>query len=231
MLWSSDSMVVSNLEPLPDGRGVLFRLCPPSCVSGDVYAFDFRTGAAHRVVENAVLGLHLASGDHPAAVDAVARRLGIDSVLGGATPQDKFAFVERLQREGRVVMMIGDGLNDAPVLARADVSVAIAGGADAAQAQADIVLLGGAGVLRLSAVEEALSVARRAMRVIRQNLAWAVAYNGIALPLATLGWIGPWEAAIGMTASSFIVVINAMRPLAPRGGTQRGERATVLAAG
>jgi len=177
------------------------------------------------------LRVHLASGDHPAAVDAVARRLGIASVLGGATPQDKFAFVQRLQYEGRVVVMIGDGLNDAPVLARADVSVAIAGGADAAQAQADIVLLGGQGVLRLSAVAEALSIARRAMRVIRENFAWAVAYNGIALPLAALGWIGPWEAAIGMAASSFIVVVNAMRPLAARGSAQRGETAPALAAG
>lgn len=177
------------------------------------------------------LRVHLASGDHPAAVDAVARRLGIDSVLGGATPQDKFDFVAGLQHDGRVVAMIGDGLNDAPVLARADVSVAVSGGADAAQAQADIVLLGGATSLRLSAVGEALSVARRAMRLIRQNFAWAVAYNALALPLAAIGWIGPWEAAIGMTASSFIVVINAMRPLAPRGSAQRGETAPALATG
>jgi Cu2+-exporting ATPase len=177
------------------------------------------------------LRVHLASGDHPAAVDAVARHLGIGSALGGATPQDKFAYVEGLQREGRVVLMVGDGLNDAPVLARADVSVAMGSGADAAQAQADLVLLGGATSLRLSVVGEALSVAQRAMRLIRQNFAWAVAYNAVALPLAAIGWIGPWEAAIGMTASSFIVVINAMRPLAPRRGAQRGATEPALAAG
>ena len=175
------------------------------------------------------LRVHLASGDHPAAVDAVARRLGIASVLGGATPQDKFEFVARLQREGRVVAMIGDGLNDAPVLARADISVAVGGGADAAQAQADIVLLGGAGSVRLSVLGDALSVARRAMRLIRQNFAWAVAYNAVALPLAAIGWIGPWEAALGMTASSFIVVINAMRPLAPHGDARRRETRAALA--
>jgi len=175
------------------------------------------------------LRVHLASGDHPAAVDAVARRLGIASVLGGATPQDKFDFVARLQREGRVVAMIGDGLNDAPVLARADVSIAVSGGADAAQAQADIVLLGGANSVRLSVVDDALSVARRAMRLIRQNFAWAVAYNAVALPLAAIGWIGPWEAALGMTASSFIVVINAMRPLAPLGDARRRETRAALA--
>lgn len=177
------------------------------------------------------LCVHLASGDHPAVVDAIARRLGIASVLGGATPQDKTAFVERLQGAGRVVVMIGDGLNDAPVLARAHVSVAMGSGADAAQAQADLVLLGAEATLRLTAIGEALAVARRAMRVIRQNFAWALAYNAIALPLAAIGWIGPWEAAIGMTASSFIVVINAMRPLAARTRAPRHESAPLLATG
>jgi Cu2+-exporting ATPase len=154
--------------------------------------------------------LHLVSGDDPALVEALARRLGIESFTGGATPQDKFAFAERLQREGRVVAMIGDGLNDAPVLARADVSIAMGGGADAAKLQADLVLLGA----RLGAVAEAFGVARAAMRVVRQNFGWALAYNAVALPLAALGLIGPWEAALGMSASSFIVVLNAMRPLA-----------------
>jgi len=190
-----------------------------------------RPEAQDFVAELAARGLrvHLASGDHQDTAAAVAQRLGIGSVLGGASPQDKFALVERLQRDGRVVVMIGDGLNDAPVLARADVSVAIGGGADAAQAQADIVLLGGANSPSLSAVGEALSVARRAMRLIRQNFAWAVAYNALALPLAALGWIGPWEAAIGMTASSFIVVINAMRPLAPQNAARRSETLPALA--
>ena len=151
------------------------------------------------------------SGDDPALVEALARRLGIESFAGGVTPQGKFAFAERLQREGRVVAMIGDGLNDAPVLARADVSIAMGGGADAAKLQADLVLLGE----RLGAIAEAFGVARAAMRVVRQNFGWALAYNAVALPLAALGWIGPWEAALGMSASSFIVVLNAMRPLAP----------------
>ena len=128
------------------------------------------------------LALHLVSGDDPALVEALARRLGIESFAGGATPQDKFAFAERLQREGRVVAMIGDGLNDAPVLARADVSIAMGGGADAAKLQADLVLLGA----RLGAVAEAFGVARAAMRVVRQNFGWALAYNAVALPLAAL---------------------------------------------
>ena len=159
------------------------------------------------------LRVHLVSGDHPAVVEALARHLGIASFAGGATPQDKYAFAERLQREGRVVAMIGDGLNDTPVLARADVSIAMAGGADAAQAQADLVLLGEQSRARLGGIVEAFAVARAAMRRVRQNFAWAVAYNLAALPLAAVGWIGPWEAAVGMAASSFVVVLNAMRPL------------------
>jgi Cu2+-exporting ATPase len=172
------------------------------------------------------LRVHLCSGDDPAVVEAVARRLGIESFAGAATPQDKFAFVAGLQREGRVVLMIGDGLNDAPVLARADVSVAIVGGADAAQAQADLVLLGS----RLRPVVDALAIGRAAMRLVRQNFVWALVYNAAALPLAAVGWIGPWEAAVGMAASSAVVVMNALRPLVPGQQRQAGATAPALAA-
>ena len=178
---------------------------------------ELRADAAELVamLKARALRLHLVSGDEPRVVAELAQRLGIESFAGGAAPQDKYAFVERLQSEGRVVAMIGDGLNDAPVLARADVSIAMAGGADAAQAQADLVLLGERNGARLGAIGEAFAVARAAMRTVRQNFAWALAYNVVALPLAAVGWIGPWEAAIGMAGSSFIVVLNAMRPLAP----------------
>jgi Cu2+-exporting ATPase len=158
-------------------------------------------------LRGAGLRLHLVSGDHPAAVARCAERLGIELHTGGATPQDKFAYVEGLQREGRIVAMVGDGLNDAPVLARADVSFAMGGGADAAQHQADFVLTGNS----LGEIAKTVALARRAMRIVRQNFGWALGYNALALPLAAAGWIGPWEAAIGMTASSFIVVLNALR--------------------
>ncbi len=170
-----------------------------------------RAGAVELVAALRARGLrvHLLSGDEPRVVQALARRLDIECATGAATPQDKCAYLERLQTEGRVTAMIGDGLNDAPVLARADVSFAMGGGADAAQSQSDFVLPGD----RLQAVTASFSVGRAAMRVVRQNFAWALAYNVLALPLAAMGWIGPWEAAIGMSASSFIVVLNAMRPL------------------
>jgi Cu2+-exporting ATPase len=155
------------------------------------------------------IAVHVASGDGAAAVEAVAGRLGIGEFAGGMTPQDKLDYVERLQRAGRVVVMVGDGLNDAPVLARADASVALAGGADAAQLRADVIVLGNS----LVPILETFNLARRAMRLVRQNLGWALAYNAAALPLAAAGWIGPWEAALGMGASSLAVLLNALRPL------------------
>jgi Cu2+-exporting ATPase len=154
--------------------------------------------------------VHLASGDRDEAVAGVARELGIARWQGGMSPQAKHDYVAALQEDGRVVAMVGDGLNDAPVLARADVSFALAGGADAAQLRADIVLTGE----RLDAIPGTLAVARRAIRLVRHGLAWALAYNGLVLPAAALGAIGPWQAALGMGASSILVMLNASRPLA-----------------
>lgn len=168
-------------------------------------------GAVVASLRGAGLRVHLLSGDHPAAVGSLAGRLGIADWTGGASPQDKYAYVEALQRAGSTVVMVGDGLNDAPVLARADASIAMGSGADAAQAQADCVLLAPDGEARLAAAAECFGLARRAMRIVKQNFGWALAYNAVALPLAAMGWIGPWEAAVGMAASSFIVVLNAMR--------------------
>ncbi len=161
------------------------------------------------------LALWLLSGDRRAAALALARQLGIPEghVLAERTPQGKLAELRALQtrNQGRVAM-VGDGVNDAPVLAAADVSIAMGGGAQLALASADLVLLRS----RLDGVTEAFATAIRARRIIVQNLAWALGYNLVALPLAAAGWILPWMAALGMSASSLIVVGNALRLTRPR---------------
>jgi Cu2+-exporting ATPase len=147
----------------------------------------------------------------PRRVDAIARRLGIEEAHAAMTPESKLQVVAGAQAAGHVVVMVGDGLNDAPVLARADVSFAFAHGAAVTQSGADAVLLGGG----LAAVAEARSLALRTARIIRQNLAWAVIYNLVCIPLALVGWLPPWAAGLGMASSSLFVVLNATRLLRP----------------
>ena len=153
------------------------------------------------------------SGDRRASVEHLARELGIEIAHGDATPQDKLEFVRALQAQGATVAMIGDGVNDAPVLAQAQVSAALAGGAQLAQVSADMVLMSE----RLDTLLAAVRVARKTRRVIRQNLAWAVVYNAVALPLAVSGYVTPLVAAAGMSLSSLAVVGNALRLLGGSG--------------
>lgn len=149
----------------------------------------------------------LLSGDRPLAVQAVAELVGIGLAQGGLEPAAKMAVIEQLQETGAVVAMVGDGINDAPVLARSQVSVAMGSGTQLAQASADMVLLSE----RLAPLVEGIRLARRTLAIIRQNLAWALGYNAVALPLAAMGWVQPWMAAIGMSLSSLLVVLNALR--------------------
>jgi len=153
------------------------------------------------------LHLHLLSGDAEGAVRTTAQQLGIDDWHAGALPEDKLAYVKALQQAGRIVAMVGDGINDAPVLAGAQVSIAMGEGADVAQAAADMVMLGS----RLATLSEGVALARKTQRIIRQNLGWALGYNLIAIPAAALGFVTPWIAGIGMSASSLLVVLNALR--------------------
>lgn len=153
------------------------------------------------------LTLHLLSGDRETAVAETARALGIGYYRSQAMPEDKLEYVKALQKEGKKVLMIGDGINDAPVLAQADTSAAVAGGTDIARDGADIVLLNE----DLNTVPHMLVQAGRTRQIIRQNLSWAGAYNIIAVPLAVLGYVQPWIAALGMSFSSLVVLGNAMR--------------------
>ncbi len=153
------------------------------------------------------VGLCVLSGDAPERVQAVARRLGIDEARGGASPEDKLAFMRAAQARGRTVLMVGDGVNDGPVLARADVSMALAHGSALAQQRADFIILGS----RLGEVAAARRLAVRTLRVVRQNLAWSVVYNLTCVPLALVGWLPPWAAGAGMALSSLAVVANALR--------------------
>ena len=168
----------------------------------------------------------LLSGDRAPVVDRVGRELGIDARISGANPEQKARRVEDLAAGGAVVAMIGDGINDAPVLARAQISIALASGAALAQSQADLVVANPS----LLAIVEAIELSRRTRRVIRQNIAWAIAYNALALPLALGGYLTPWLASLGMSLSSILVVANALRLLRTRtgGGVPRRSRTSVV---
>jgi len=168
-----------------------------------------RPGALAAVAALRRLGLRLEvlSGDQDAAVQRLARRAGIPQALGRQTPQDKLAHVTRLQQAGRRVAMVGDGMNDGPVLARADLSIALGDAVPLAQARSDFIIQGG----QLEGVAAVLRQARRAQAVLRQNLSWAAAYNVISVPLAIAGLMPPWLAGLGMAASSLLVVLNAAR--------------------
>ena len=164
-------------------------------------------GATVKALQDAGKQIILMTGDNPAAAHAVADAAGITQVLADLTPQDKLQRVQAMQQRGAIVAMVGDGINDAPVLAAADVSIAMHDAAHVSHASADMILL----TEQLMPLADGMRLAHKAMRIIRQNLAWAVSYNLVALPAAALGYVAPWMAAIGMSASSLLVVVNALR--------------------
>lgn len=158
-------------------------------------------------LQSAGIEVLILTGDPSAQAQQVGQALGIDTVYQGLTPDDKLGHIKALQAQGAVVQMVGDGVNDAPVLAGADVSTAMAGAADLAQVASDSVLIGG----HLTAISHAHTVARKTEHIIRQNMRWAIGYNIAVLIPAALGYVPPWLAAIGMSLSSFGVVMNALR--------------------
>jgi Cu2+-exporting ATPase len=161
-----------------------------------------------RRLANEGVGMSVLSGDAPVVVAGVAGTLGIGDAHGGLSPQGKQQAIESMQHNAdAVVAMVGDGVNDAPVLAQAHVSVAMGGGTDLARNQADIVLLNE----NLASLGRGIDLSRKTVRIIRQNLWWSFAYNFTSVPLAMAGLVTPWMAGIGMAASSLLVVLNAMR--------------------
>jgi Cu2+-exporting ATPase len=175
--------------------------------------FDFEEQArgdsitAIRALARQGLKITLLSGDSAPRVQALGAALGLADSRGGLTPEAKLLAVREAQRSGEVVAMIGDGINDAPVMAQADVALAMGDGAGIARSEADMVLLGNS----LAGVVTALDRARRTMRIIRQNIAWAALYNAVGVPLALLGLLPPWAAGLGMACSSLFVVLNSLR--------------------
>jgi Cu2+-exporting ATPase len=155
--------------------------------------------------------LSILTGDPSSQVEAVATALGINNVHKGLTPEQKLQLAVNWQQQGERLMMVGDGINDVPTLARADIAVAIGQASDLTKTNADAVITNN----NLTTLLHALSKGKKSSHIIRQNIYWALLYNVLALPLAATGFIPPWAAAIGMSLSSLIVVGNALRLLSP----------------
>jgi P-type Cu2+ transporter len=169
-----------------------------------------RPGAAALVQtlrDHGVRHVALLSGDNKASVERFATGLGFDEALGDLKPADKLHWIRERQAEGGRVAMVGDGINDAPTLAAADVSVSFAHATELAQANSGLLVLG----RDLAVIGKMRGLAEKTRRVIHQNLIWAASYNLLAVPAAAMGLIAPWGAAIGMSLSSLLVVVNALR--------------------
>ncbi|MDQ0939311.1 cation-translocating P-type ATPase [Streptomyces sp. V1I1] len=192
-----------------EGRTVVFAAWDGRVRGALVVADTVKATSAEAVADLKRLGLTpvLLTGDNTAAAHAVAAEVGIDQVIAEVHPEDKVAEVERLQRQGQVVAMVGDGVNDAAALAQADLGLAMGTGTDAAIAASDLTLVRG----DLRAAADAIRLARRTLRTIKANLFWAFAYNVAALPLAALGLLNPMIAGGAMAFSSVFVVSNSLR--------------------
>lgn len=221
-LGSRDWVVGAQPPPLPDAAQARVWLAAhdaqqrlrPDTVLAIAMDERVRAEAAPAVAQLRALGCAplILSGDHPERVDSVARQLGsaaapLAVAQAHASPEDKLGVISRAQRAGHRLAVVGDGINDAPVLAQAHVSIALDQGAALAQSQADLIVLGG----RLTALPYAVALARQTLRVMRQNLLWAATYNLACIPLALLGYLPPWLAGLGMALSSLGVVLNALR--------------------
>jgi P-type Cu2+ transporter len=179
--------------------------------------------AAVQALQASGVQLRVLSGDHPARVQHLARQLGLGQTaaqaMGGLSPSDKLAVLQAAQASGSFVAMLGDGINDAPVLAQANLALAMGDGAHIARTQADGVLVSG----RLADLVQARALAQQAVAVVQQNFMWAAGYNLACVPLAVLGYLPPWAAGLGMATSSLVVVANSARLLRHHSGSGPGQ--------
>lgn len=208
-----DALVDHNVVVALRRPGADDRMLYLGCGQGIVAAFRVGTPlrpearAAIDALRAQELSVVIASGDHHEAVQDAGRALGITRTHARLSPHDKIWLLEDLRSRGHRAFVIGDGINDGPVLAAAEVSCAMGQGSAIAHSAADLLLVNE----NLEVLPQAVQVARKAMRVVRQNLTWSLVYNFSAVPAAALGWISPWLAALGMSLSSLAVVLNARR--------------------
>ena len=198
------------LERAQDGGGTAVAVAWDGAVRGLVVVADTvrpTSAEAVRLLRGQGLRPVLLTGDNAAAARAVAAEVGVDEVVADVLPSEKAAVVRRLQREGRVVAVVGDGVNDAPALAHADLGIAVGTGTDVAIEASDLTLVSG----DLRGAADAIALSRRTLRTIKGNLFWAFAYNVAALPLAAAGYLDPLIAGAAMALSSLFVIGNSLR--------------------
>ena len=207
----SAAFCAPKTKGIPDKAGVCqVHLCTENAwlaswqLSEDVRADAVQTVQALKGLN---LDVWLLSGDRPESAQQVAQQVGITQAFGACTPQDKLSRMQAAQSKGARVAMVGDGLNDGPVLAGAHVSMAFGNAVPLAQSKSDLVLMGGS----LLVVAQSVKLARHTLRVVRQNLVWAAAYNALCVPLAVVGLLPAWLAGLGMALSSLWVVLNSLR--------------------
>ncbi|MEE9315339.1 MAG: HAD-IC family P-type ATPase [Rhizobiaceae bacterium] len=151
--------------------------------------------------------LVIISGDNQQSVDTLAQKIGIETAMGGLKPNDKLAWVQEQQATNRQIVMVGDGINDAPVMTASDAAVSFSNATELAKQSSDFIILGS----DFTNLPKVIGLAKATGRIISQNLLWAAGYNVLVVPAAALGYVPPWAAAIGMSLSSLLVVSNAMR--------------------
>jgi Cu+-exporting ATPase len=199
--------VSGPLQQLESAGNTVILLGQGDAVLGLLAVADTVRPEAREVVERLQrrrIRVVMLSGDNRTTAQAIAAQVGIHQVIAEVRPGEKAATIRALQQTGQVVAMVGDGVNDAPALATADIGIAIGSGSDVAKEAGDLLLLGN----DLRAVVTAIGLSRATMRKIRQNLFWAVIYNSLGIPIAALGWLNPMIAGAAMALSSLSVIVN-----------------------